>query len=391
MNVPAPRVLHKSFFPSAFLLDSARVGRDDLQLDMGIDFSLDRWNQLTETVRLWWAGELDRPILGAVLSGRDPGRPEPDIPSHHFTAFYDMSVSAEAIVDRWDYDLSCNTYLGDAAPMVLPNFGAGVVAALLGAQLKPDGRTCWFFPTEQMEIADIHFEYDPGNVWLNRIEDICRAAVQRWGGLVQVAMTDLGGNLDILSSFRPSEMLPLDLYDHPDEVKRLLWEAHELWHRYYAEISEVLQPANPGYSAWANIFSPEPYYMLQCDFSYMISPEMFDEFVRPEIAATCKRLANTFYHQDGIGQLGHTDSLLSIADLDGIQWVPGDGKPQGAPWIEHYRKIVEAGRKVQLGDTDTVDLLAQQTGCPEKIYCRWGGKPDDKPKALETLRKYGVI
>lgn len=358
---------------------------------MGIDFSLDRWEELTEIFRRWWAGELDRPILDATLSGRDPGRPEPDIPSHGFAAFYDMSVSAEAVVDRWDYNLSCNTYLGDAAPMVWPNFGAGVVAALLGAELRADGRTCWFFPTEQLDIADIHFEYDPGNVWLNRIKDICRAAVQRWDGLVQVSMTDLGGNLDILSTFRPAEKLLLDLYDHPDEVKRLLWEAHELWHRYYTQISEVLQPANPGYSAWAGIFSPEPHYMLQCDFSYMISPEMFDEFVRPELAATCKRLTNSFYHQDGVGQLPHTDSLLSIEDLDGVQWVPGSGKPQGAYWVDHYEKIIKAGKKVQLLDRGALDPVAERTGRPERIFCRWGDKLERKDETLDILRKYRVI
>jgi hypothetical protein len=38
-------------------------------------------------------------------------------------------------------------------------------------------------------------------------------------------------------------------------------------------------------------------------------------------------LPRTFYHLDGIGQLHHLDLVLSIAELDGVQWVPGDGKP----------------------------------------------------------------
>jgi len=31
-----------------------------------------------------------------------------------------LSVSAKAIVDRWDYDLSCRYFLGDAFPTVWP-------------------------------------------------------------------------------------------------------------------------------------------------------------------------------------------------------------------------------------------------------------------------------
>jgi len=87
---------------------------------------------------------------------------------------------------------------------------------------------------------------------------------------------DLGGTLDILSTFRPSESLLFDLYDHPDVVKNLNWQIHDLWWRYYDEIDNTLQPINPGYTAWSPIFSLERYYMLQCDFAYMISPEMFE-------------------------------------------------------------------------------------------------------------------
>ena len=31
------------------------------------------------------------------------------------------------------------------------------------------------------------------------------------------------------------------------------------------------------------IYSEKPYYPLQCDFSAMISPDMFEEFVLPEL------------------------------------------------------------------------------------------------------------
>jgi hypothetical protein len=44
---------------------------------------------------------------------------------------------------------------------------------------------------------------------------------ERFQGVVQIGMPDLGGNLDILASFRPNEKLLLDLVDEPEEVKRL--------------------------------------------------------------------------------------------------------------------------------------------------------------------------
>lgn len=359
---------------------------------MSIDFDSTRWQRVRDSYSAWWAGELKRPLINIVMGGHDPGRPEPKLPSYGFVPFYGPEVSPEEIVDRWDYNLSCCKFLGDAYPHVFPNFGAGVVAALMGAVLDSgvEAGTVWFYPAEDKDIRDIHFEYDPDNIWLRRIKDVLRAAMERWQGNVQASMTDMGGNLDVLSSFRPSEKLLLDLYDHPEEVKRLTWEAHELWWRFFDEFNSVLQPINPGYSAWAGIYSEEPHYMLQCDFCYMIGPDMFDEFVRPELAASCRRMPNGFYHLDGPGQLPHLDSLLSIPELKGVQWVPGSGSPDFKYWPEVYRKIRDAGKLIQLlGDMSTLDVVAEQLGSAEGIEFRaWGASSEEE--AMAFLRKYGA-
>ena len=362
---------------------------------MAIEFSPERWDRIRRDYGKWWDGTLDRPLIQAAVGGRDPGRAEPDLPAHRFVPFYDPSVPPEAIVDRWDYDLSTVTFLGDGFPATWPNYGAGVIAALLGCRLDPQpaGRTVWYHPIELREAKDLHFRYDRNNLWLKRIKTLVQAAVDRWEGSVQVAMTDLGGNLDILSSFRPSEQLLLDLYDCPDEIKRLTWEAHDLWLRYFDEFNAVLQPTNPGYTAWTPIFSEQPYYMLQCDFCYMISPAMFDEFVKPELAATCEKLDHAFYHLDGPGQLPHLDSLLEIESLKGVQWIPGAGSPPITEWPDVFRKIHNAGKRIQIfGTIDDLDVIADQVGTAEGTLLITGGSgPADEQHIMEGLQRYGAM
>ena len=359
---------------------------------MPIDFTAHRWERIKQNSRLWWAGELDRPLIPAAVTGRDPGRAEPKLPRQHRTAAYDFAVPAAEVVDRWDYDLSCREFLGDGFPWVWPDFGPGALAAFLGSNTTVDRNTVWFGAPDDREIADIHFVYRPDHPWLRRVGDIMRAAIDRWGGSVQVSMTDLGGALDILSTFRPGEKLLLDLHDHPDEVERLSWEAHEAWWRAYDELNAILQPANPGYSAWAGIFSPEPSYMLQCDFCYMIGPAMFDAFVKPELAATCRRLVNPFYHLDGVGQLPHLDSLLTIAELKGVQWVPGDGQPPCGQWPEVYEKIRRAGRLVQfIGSLDGLDRVVDRLGTAKGITTMpQVVGPEGRDDLLRRLERYGA-
>jgi len=361
---------------------------------MSIDFSPDRWATVQENAALWWEGKLGRPLIQLTMWGRDPGRPAPDLPRKHFTAHYGLNLPAEAVVERWDYDLSGQRFLGDAFPTVFMNFGPGVAAGFLGARVECDDNTVWFHPEQSVEAVDLSWEYDAGNSWLQRVCELCRLSVERWQGTVQVSMTDLGGAVDILSTFRPGEELLLDLMLASDAVKARTWDLHEFWFRYFDQINAILQPGNPGYTAWTPIFSKTPYYMLQCDFCYMIGPHHFDEFIKPELAAACRRLDHPFYHLDGPGQLPHLDSLLEIEELAGVQWVPGAGAKPTTEWPEVYKKIRAAGKLMQLlpaGDPiETLDIVADQLGSAEGIVMIGGIHPDREAEAREALRRYGV-
>jgi 5-methyltetrahydrofolate--homocysteine methyltransferase len=271
------------------------------------------------------------------------------------------------------------------------DFGPGVAAAFAGAKLDNSSGRVWFSAHEVLPIGELHIEFDSNNIWLNRVMELCREGMNRWQGQVLISMVDLGGVLDILSSFRTAENLLMDLYDSPQEVERVVWEIHGLWHKCYDAINDVLRPVNPGYSDWSGIYSSKPSYILQCDFSYMISPGMFDRFVKPELAASCKKLPNTFYHLDGIGELPHLDSLLTIGELGGVQWVPGDGKPSQIHWIEVFEKIGRAGKKTQVWGFDCLDAVIAQIGSPGSIQCHGGTHPAEMEEELcKRLAKYGI-
>ncbi|MDP6777266.1 MAG: hypothetical protein QGI83_10930 [Candidatus Latescibacteria bacterium] len=359
---------------------------------MAIDFTPERWDDIRGDAARWWAGELKRPLIQARLKGHDPRRPEPELKAVHRTADYPAFVTPDEIVDRWDYELSCIRYLGDAFPACFPDFGPGVTAAFVGAHTVVADDTVWFLPGDVPHVSEMAFPYDEAEPWLVRIREIMEIGIDEWNGLVQIGMTDLGGNLDILSTFRAGSHLLLDLHDHPEEVKCKTWEAHEIWWRYFDELNETLQPVNPGYTAWTPIYSESLYYMLQCDVSYSVSPEMFDEFVRPELEATCKRLTNPFYHLDGPGALPHLDSLLAIDELKGIQWIPGEGNPDVTQWPEVWRKIRDAGKLIQFsGGINTFETIVRQLGSAEGIVFLFNTDVSREQEVLDFLWKYEAV
>ena len=363
---------------------------------MNIAFDDRRWARVTDAYSRWWVDELDRPLIAATLTGFEPRMPRPAVPLHGFHSFHGLETPADLVIDTWQWTLEGRRHLGDAFPAIWPNFGAGVLAVFLGCELENgiEAHTTWFRPGELREPDAMHFTLAVDSPWFRRVREIMQVADQRFGGRVQIGMTDLGGNLDVLSSFRPGARLLLDLYDAPDAVERLTWQAHEAWWAAF-EALHAAMPHNRGYTAWTPIFSTEPYYMLQCDFCFMIGPEMFDRFVKPELAASCRRLKNAFYHLDGPGQLPHLDSLLDIPELKGIQWVPGAGQPDITHWPEVYRKIARAGKRIQIssGQSDrgleALDVLADQLGSAKNIIMIAGAPARECSRVFKCLERFG--
>lgn len=358
---------------------------------MNMAFGPEDWTRVHDAYESWWQGTLDRPILHLYGGGRDPGRPQPALQLKGTTAAYGPEVTPEQIVDGWDWGLSRVHYLGDAFPQIRPNFGAGCNAAFLGAPADVTDTTVWFHAPADIELPDLNLRYDPDNPWLNRVKAICRTAAERWRGTVCVGMCDLTPNLDTLSVFRPSEKLIYDLYDHPDQIRRLLPQLADTFWRFFEEIHGVMRPYNPGYTCWIPLLSRVPYYAVQCDFCYMISPAMFNEFVRPDLVDATRRIPRTIYHLDGPGQLAHLDDLLSIEKLDGIQWVPGAGQKPEREWLEVYKRIHAAGKRIVIHQGfESLDAIAQALGTAKGIALIHSFKADQRGDIERRLEQWGA-
>ncbi|MEI7884946.1 MAG: hypothetical protein WCI30_06310 [Clostridia bacterium] len=360
---------------------------------MAIDFEEQRWDYIKSVYSKWWAGTLKRPIIPVIIKGRKPERSEPITPLLSQETSLDFSYSAEDIIDRIDYELSQNIYLGDAFPYFnMDCFGPGVLAAFLGAKADNATGNIWFFPETELELKDMHFTYQPDNAFFKRVKDIYRVGVQRWNGRVVMGMVDLGGVLDVLATFRSTEKLLMDLYDQPEEVLRLVQEIHELWLRYFKELNEILALGNNGYSDWAKIYSEQPTYVIQCDFSYMISTKMFVKFAKNELEMLAQKIPNTIYHLDGPGEIKHLEQLLQIKEINAIQWVPGAGSPPQTAWPEIYQKIAASGKGIQLWEGfETLDIIAEQIGSYQGLL-HWEiyEELENLDTVLHKLKKYEI-
>jgi len=129
----------------------------------------------------------------------------------------------------------------------------------------------------------------------------------------------------------------------------------------------------------------------------MIGPQMFKHFIYDDLSKTAAALNKPFYHLDGIGELVHLDSLLSIDSIKGIQWIPGTGDPEKQDWSEVYSKISASGKKIMAPSwpyrfDKFLDEIINVTKKPGEIMkMQMFYSQNEKEKAVKKLAGYGAI
>jgi 5-methyltetrahydrofolate--homocysteine methyltransferase len=341
----------------------------------------------------WWRGTLGRPVFNIVCAGAAPTLPAPALEPRSFIPEYPRDASPADIIDAEYFKLSSRRYIGDGFPLQWMNFGPGVLAALTGGAGRAGKDTVWFEPGKfaGLPLSGMRLAFDPRSDWALWLAELYHEQLSRLDKQPLIpGMTDLGGVLDILATLRGSEALMLDLLDDPGEVRRLTGEERAAREVAYGHFNTMIRARAPASGCWAGLLSSATCDMLQSDFSYMISPAMFCEFVRPRLVESCARLAHPFYHLDGRGELPHLPHLLTIPNLRGIQWVPDTGQPPQSEWPEVFEAVESAGLKMQLlGTLDSCEAVLRRLKDPSLAHVWLEIQPHELGRACRLVAEFG--
>lgn len=286
------------------------------------------------------------------------------------------------------YRLSLGYYGADVLPISDPDFGPGSLATFIGSEPGISRETVWFNPCimdepEPEKLPPLTF--NPRNKWWQLTEATLRECVRLGKGKYMTGCPDLVENIDVLSSLRDPQTLMADMIERPEWVKQKVWEINQVWFTAYQRIYDIIKLGDGSSSFNAfKVWGRGKTAKLQCDASAMFSPDMFREFVVPALTEQCQWLDHSLYHLDGTQAICHLDALLEIEELDAIEWTSEVIERGAHPrWFDMYKKIIAAGKSVQIMDVGSDDLkpLLNKIG-RDGLYLMLEGVSADEMKKM---------
>jgi len=312
------------------------------------------FSEIADRFNAFWNDEPPkRPLVWAEVP-KDPLRPIARI-DHPLTLRYFRATQGKweehmRCIDHW---LENTLFLGDAIPFYAPDFGADQFAAFFGGTFHysdTNPETNWVEPFVD-SLEGFEPKLDDSNPSWQGVRGYARALAEHAKGRYLIGACDLHSNIDAMSAMRNPSNLCMDLMDWPEEVARISAAMRKIYPTVYEALYEASGfTSETGSIGWGPFWTPGRFAVVQCDFSCMISTEDFRSYALSGIEEEAAYLDRSMYHLDGPGALRHLDDVLSVKDLDVLQWVSGAGQKPMWQWLEVLKKGLASGKALHIYD-----------------------------------------
>ena len=343
------------------------------------------WPEASARMMAWWAGDgLDRPLVltPATRAGAPPFTPD------QWPGPAEREVDEARQLAMTQHRLEHQCYLAEAAPFAWTAYGS--LLCMLAA----------------MAGAPVYYDATTGMPWIGLVDDLFTrplpvfdAACPPYAFAIHMierhhtlfgADIILGSNpmidpLTTLSMMHGVEALCVDLLERPEVV--VAWT--ERLNLLFLQIVGGYRAARAAHGrredySWTGVWAPGDMEALQCDFSTMLSPRMFNRYAMPLLEQQAAFYDYALWHLDGTQEIRHLDAICSVPNIRAIQWISEKRGSQLA-YLDLFRRIRQRGRSLTLNveDADEAVALTKALGKDGLAFTLWGGPYSEHD--IETL------
>lgn len=288
---------------------------------------------------------VDGGFLGQICQGAYYGLPD----ELKWQDMEDKYQNAERMIARYRHFCETHEFLGESFPNLDVDFGPGSLAVYLGSDIVFEEQTVWFKEFLDSWENYPELKFNPDNEWFQKHIQLVKECRKIAGDDFCVDMPDLLENFDTLAAMRGVMDTLYDMMDEPEEIAARIDQITKLYFDYFNTFYDIIKDDKGGHAYTVfQIWGPGKTSKLCCDFSAMISPDQFREFVVPSLREQSSKLDHVLYHLDGKDAIKHVDALMEIEGIHALQWTSGDFGPDGTlpEWDVIYDKAIAAGKSI---------------------------------------------
>ena len=350
------------------------------------------WEETKQRYLGWWDHEYFGRCALAVTAPLDhpPDVLEPPAARTPAEQWYDLDL----ISARNRYHLSRTFFGGEALPIWSGGYpGHTAIPNFLGCPLSLDMTTGWWDPVlrdensldyRSLRIDESHPDYEFNFRMLRR-------AAQESAGRCLPSIGAFGGCGDTLAAVRGTTRLLLDCVERPEEVGAAELYLMAMWCDFYDRCYATIHEAAQGSTCWFPLWSPGRFYAAQNDFSYNISPRMFEEIFIPALEQQTRFLDHCVYHVDGVNAFVHVGALCELSRLQALQILPGAGKPSPLHYLDVLRQVQWAGKNLHIGlDPVEVEPALSVLSARGLFISTWCATESEARELLRSVGKWSV-
>lgn len=236
-------------------------------------------------------------------------------------------------------------------------------------------------PWEQV----LGMKVDLGGPWFSKYLEYADALVKRADGRFPVSHSILFGPLDYAVALRGHEQIVMDMFDEPENVARFLHEMGDVFISFTDTLWQRLPKFHGGYfDAQYGLWSPGPIARMQEDAIAVMSPTLYEEFIRPVDERIGARYDNAFIHLHATSMIV-LDQLLDMPEIKALEINHDVGGPAVEEMIPNWQKVQAAGKPMIIRGAFTTEETRKLMDSlePEGLYLHM---MVDSVKDTEPLR-----
>jgi len=338
-------------------------------------------------VEAWYACEIiDRPLVRFYRKDSYFDRIDNEIAKRDISTRRSWIFDPEAQVEFFEQSLAGITFLGESFPTFTAYLGPQAYAAFYGSELDYNGSGSWAKPIIE-SFDDLEtIQLDRDNEYFQALEKMTKLALERGRGKFLTGQPPLSPGLDCMAAWRGVKQLCVDMAKNPQEVGRMGQLSISDFAEIFDHFDSIIRQSQGLSVNWMGLPTTSRVHIPTYEFAALISPEMFIQFGLPLIREEVQGIAHNIFLVDGKEIKKHLDAVLSMPEIDALQWVQGMGND--APimqWIPFLKKMQRIRMPVVVSlEVEELDRFIE-TMDPQGLFL-WIDSQDEQEE-LNILRK----